>query len=125
MIQVAFTDKSQMTNTKFVTEIQRLYSELRSVGGSIIVDGENRTASADEGPYGAIKLSVLLAWDLMNRLDDDERKCVVDRIDEIIRHAILCKEAQKNPLTKDPKNAKCRPIARFDGMGLPTTDWMK
>jgi aromatic ring-opening dioxygenase LigB subunit len=113
-----------MTNTEFVTAMQKIYSEVRSVGGSIVVDGENRTRSADEGPYGSIKLSVQLAWDLMARLDSDELRSVVDRIEEIIRQARHCREAQENPLTKDPK-AKCRPVVRIDESGLPEVDWMR
>jgi aromatic ring-opening dioxygenase LigB subunit len=113
-----------MTNTEFVTSIQRIYSDVRSVGGSIVVDGENRTRSADEGPYGSIKSSVQLAWDLMARLDSDELRSVVDRIDEIIRHARHCREAQTDPLTRDPK-AKCRPVVRIDETGLPEVEWMR
>ncbi|MBV9775163.1 MAG: hypothetical protein JO040_14515 [Gemmatimonadetes bacterium] len=108
------------TKTEFVTRIKGLYTDLREVGGSLLLDGENRTRAGDTDKEG-LKPSVQLAWDLWDRFDSETRDSLVDRIDFYIRTARLCIEAQQNPMTRDPR-AKCRPVITIDEFGSPTCD---
>ncbi len=112
-----------ISKTNFVSGVMQLYPQVRQVGGSILIDGENRTQANDDDPPG-FKPSFLLGQDLFTRASRrPDPSTLLDEIAKAIKDAQRCSEIQKDPLTRDPTNANCRPVMSVDLDGSLTIQW--
>lgn len=113
-----------ISKTDFVSRVMELYPQVRQAGGSILLDGENRTRANDDDPPG-FKPSFLLGQDLYDRASGlADPSVLLDQIDEAIKDAKRCQENQADPMTRYP-DAKCRPVISIDEDGNISVDWKR
>ena len=112
-----------MTKAEFVTKFSELLTDLKAVRGAIVLETASRSGG-DWDEAGTKQGSQLAAY-FWDRFDRETNEDLLVRIREYVNHAIFCRETQENPLTRDPKNADCRPIVTIDEHGSLTCDWKR